>query len=124
MRLIWGGVLAALLMAAAVIGVSCKSSKNPVSSGGGAADVTITIVGELGSSSFSPNPDTVTVGKTVAWHNSAGITHTSTQNSNAWDTGGISPGGTSSPVAMNTAGSFPYHCSIHPTMTGTLVVRP
>jgi len=40
----------------------------------------------------------------------------------AFNTGNIGGGKTSAPIAMNTAGSFPYHCSIHPTMTGTLVV--
>jgi plastocyanin len=90
--------------------------------GGGGADKTITIVGENGSNSFSPNPDTVTVGQTVAWHNAAGITHTATANGGTFNTGNISSGGTSAAIAMSTPGSFPYHCSIHPTMTGTLVV--
>jgi plastocyanin len=90
--------------------------------GGGGADKTITIVGENGANSFSPNPDTVTVGQTVSWHNAAGITHTATANGATFNTGNISSGSTSTAIAMSTPGSFPYHCSIHPTMTGTLVV--
>ncbi len=89
-----------------------------------AADVTITISGMNDAQSFSPNPGTIQVGKTVAWHNADSTTHTATSNTaGGFDTGGIAPGGTSAPIRMNTAGSFGYHCSIHPTMVGTLNVQ-
>jgi plastocyanin len=35
-----------------------------------------------------------------------------------------SAGATSSPVMMSTAGSFDYHCALHPSMVGTLTVTP
>ena len=117
--------IAALVAVAAFAG--CKDSKNPAGPGGGGgtpADVTINIVGMLGASSFSPSPDTVTVGQTVAWHNSDGTTHTATANGGAFNTGNVGSGATSGKFTMNTAGSFPYHCSIHGTMTGILVVKP
>jgi plastocyanin len=85
-----------------------------------AADVTITINGMLGSNSYSPNPASAKVGQTVAWRNADVIAHTATGAS--FDTGAISPGQTSAPIAFNTAGTFDYHCSIHPTMVGTLNV--
>lgn len=115
-----------LLAILVLSGLSCNSSDNPAGpgGGGGGADKTITIVGENGANSFSPSPDTVNVGQTVAWHNAAAITHTATANGGAFNTGNIGAGKTSAAITMNTAGSFPYHCSIHPTMTGTLVVRP
>lgn len=117
-------LLTALLAFLAISGLSCNSdNKNPMNpGGGGGADVTITIVGMNGSSSYSPSPDTVNVGQTVSWHNSGGTTHTATANGGAFNTGNIGNGSTSAPITMTTAGSFPYHCSIHPTMTGTLVV--
>jgi plastocyanin len=92
------------------------------SSGGGTASVTITILGMNGGQSFSPNPGSVKVGQTVAWKNNDAITHTATADSGSFDTGAIPPGGTSNPITMSTAGTFGYHCSIHPTMTGTLTV--
>lgn len=118
--------ISSLLCLLAFLGLSCNSSSNPTGpgGGGGGADKTITIVGESGANSFSPSPDTVTVGQTVAWHNAAGITHTATANGGAFNTGNIGSGKTSGVITMSTAGSFPYHCSIHPTMTGTLVVKP
>ncbi|MGE5177807.1 MAG: cupredoxin domain-containing protein [Bacteroidota bacterium] len=114
-------VVAAL--AIAVYSAGCKSSKNPVVPTP-AADVTINIVGDLGASSFSPSPDTVLVGQTVAWHNSDGsLTHRVVADNALFNTTNIGPGSTSASIAMNSPGSFPYHCSIHPTMTGTLVVH-
>lgn len=117
-------VLTALLAVLALSGLSCGGNDNPMNpgGGGGGANVTITITGMNGASSFSPSPDTVNVGQTVAWHNADATTHTATANGAAFNTGNISGGSTSAPITMSTAGSFPYHCSIHPTMTGTLVV--
>jgi plastocyanin len=28
------------------------------------------------------------------------------------------------PVTMNTAGTFNYHCTIHPDMVGQIIVQP
>ena len=124
-RSVVGGFLTTMLVALAFSTLTCKKSSNPVGpGGGGTADVTIQIVANNGSNSFSPNPDTVTVGQKVAWQNTHSQTHTSTADGGAWDTGLIAPNATSAPIAMITAGSFPYHCTPHPTMVATLVVKP
>jgi len=85
-------------------------------------EVTITIVGMAGSQSFSPSPATVRVGQGVVWHNADSIAHTAT--GSGFDTGVIDPGGTSAPITFSATGSFPYQCTIHPTMTGILTVTP
>ena len=120
----WIGALI-LVLGIGLVALSCKKS-NPMGPGGGVgADVTINITGQMGSNSFSPSPDTVTVGQTVSWHNTDGTTHTSTGDGvSLWDTGNIGPGGTSSPIQMNATGSHGYHCSLHPAMVGTLFVKP
>jgi plastocyanin len=120
----WGAALiAVLVLGIGFVAVSCKKKSNPAGPGT-TADVTITITGISGASSFSPSPTTVTVGQTVAWKNSGGTTHTSTADGGAWNTGNITNGSTSAPIMMNTAGTFPYHCNIHPSMTGSLTVNP
>jgi len=120
------------LSAFVVVAASCGSSSSPTSpsptpggggGGGGTADVTITIAGENGSQSFSPNPAAVTAGQTVAWRNADSMTHTATANDGSFNTGNIAPGATSAPITMGTAGSFAYHCQIHPDMVGTLNVN-
>lgn len=119
------------VLAVGLTAMACGGSSNPVTptptpgggGGGGSANVTITIVGMNGSQSFSPNPGTVTAGQTVAWHNADSVAHTATANNGAFNTGSIAPGATSAPVMMSTAGNIAYHCSIHPTMVGTLAVQ-
>lgn len=71
---------------------------------------------------FSPKPIQVTVGSTVTWANNTAITHTATSDTGAWGTGNIAPGATSSAISFPTAGTFTYHCAIHPSMTGSVVV--
>ena len=71
---------------------------------------------------FSPKPIRVTVGSTVSWTNATAPVHTATSDTGAWDTGNIPPGATSSAVSFPTAGTFAYHCAIHPSMTGSVVV--
>jgi len=71
---------------------------------------------------FSPRPIQVTVGSTVTWTNATAPVHTATSDTGAWDTGNIAPGATSSAVSFPTAGTFGYHCAIHPSMTGSVVV--
>jgi len=119
-----GALLAILILVLGFTALSCKKKSNPMGPGGGGADLTISIVADAGSGAFGSGPDTVLVGKTVAWRNTRGITHTSTANGGQWNTGNIAAGGTSAAIQMNTAGTFTYACLIHPSMTGTLVVRP
>jgi plastocyanin len=71
---------------------------------------------------FSPKPIQLTVGSTVTWTNSTALTHTSTADGGAWNTGNIASGATSAAISFPTAGTFTYHCSIHPSMTGSVIV--
>jgi plastocyanin len=71
---------------------------------------------------YSPNPIQVTVGSTVTWMNSTSISHTATSDTGAWNTGTLTPGGTSSATTFNTAGTFAYHCNFHPDMHGSVIV--
>jgi plastocyanin len=74
--------------------------------------------------SFSPHLLKLAQGGSVDWDNGGPHTHTSTQNGSLalWDTGNIPSGTTSSSVTLKAAGSYPYHCSIHPDMHGVVKV--
>lgn len=72
--------------------------------------------------SFTPQTVTVAPGATVCWENHASATnHTSTSDTAVWDSGTLMTNQTFSRT-FSTGGSFPYHCTIHPFMTGTVVV--
>lgn len=76
----------------------------------------------LGANAYSPSPLTVAVGTTVTWVNNDTAPHNSTADNGNFATGTISPGASAS-VKLTTAGSFVYHCTIHPGMVGTVVVQ-
>jgi plastocyanin len=115
--------LLALIAVAGLAGTGCSKSSNPASPPP-AADVTIEVVADNANLSFSPNPGVARVGQTIAWHNGLTVTHAPAADGGAFNAGNIAPGATSAPIMMPTAGSFPYHCTIHPTMVGTLTVNP
>jgi plastocyanin len=100
-------------------GSSPAAPMTPPPSGGGGASVTISIVGDNGSQSFSPNPASVPVGQTVAWRNVDSTTHHIVADDGSFDAGLTAPGATGATVTVGN-GTITYHCSIHPSMVGTI----
>ena len=71
---------------------------------------------------YAPNPVVISAGGTVTWTNNDATTHTSTSDDGAWNSGSIAPGAKFSRT-FATAGSYKYHCSLHPGMIGTVTVQ-
>jgi plastocyanin len=73
---------------------------------------------------FTPKTITVPVGTTVRWTNNGSAPHTvtSTSSPKAFDSGTLNSGD-SFEFTFKTVGQFPYRCSIHPSMTGTVIVE-
>jgi plastocyanin len=69
---------------------------------------------------FTPADLSVKVGDTVTWTNNDNVAHTVTFSSFASDQ--LAPGATYS-HKFDTAGSFDYKCSIHPSMLGKITVQ-
>ena len=72
---------------------------------------------------WSPNPVTITAGGAVQWLNNDTTTHMPAANDGSWTAGNVAPGGTFN-QAFPTAGTYGYHCAIHPNMVGTITVNP
>lgn len=71
---------------------------------------------------YGENPRVIPVGSIVRWINAGTITHhTATSDTGVWDSGDLAPGEQFTRIFDN-VGTYPYHCSFHPTMRGTLQV--
>jgi len=71
--------------------------------------------------SFGPQTITVHVGDTVTWTNAGPTPHTATANDGTFNTGTLKAGQSGSHT-FTTAGTFAYHCTLHPFMRGTVQV--
>ncbi len=78
---------------------------------------------EIRSMSFQHADIQVTVGTTVTWTNFDSVNHTVTSDTGVFASGSLADGDTYS-YTFDTAGSFPYLCSIHTSMHGSVVVVP
>jgi plastocyanin len=86
-----------------------------------------------GTGAFSPNPLSVAANGTVRWYNddnasaggpyggSNGTTHNITADDLSFTSGNLTPNLTFDHT-FTAPGTYPYHCSIHPTMKGTITV--
>jgi plastocyanin len=106
-------LVARMSVAAILVGILAAGASSVL-----AADQAVDIAGFA----FSPQSITVSVGDTVTWTNADAQRHSATADDASFDTGTIARGASASET-FATAGTFGYHCKVHPTMTGTVVVR-
>lgn len=71
---------------------------------------------------FTPASVTVSVGGSVSWSNNSPTPHTVTSSNGAFDSG-IMNAGQAFSFTFTSPGTFAYTCTIHPQMTGTVVVQ-
>jgi plastocyanin len=112
-----------------VLLVACSSSNPGAPSGGGGgggtSSVTVRIpltdYGGNETPSFMPVTATIPVGGSVSWSNQDSTGHTTTSDTGLWNSN-LGPGG-SYQRTFPTAGTFSYSCTVHPGMTGQVVVQ-
>jgi plastocyanin len=98
-------------------GATKPSSSSQQSAQPGSSAVTID------SFKFMPASLTVTGGTRITVGNQDVTAHTATaDNGRSFDTGHIDPK-SSATITLSRPGTYQYHCSIHPFMHGTLVVK-
>ena len=128
-------------------GYNAPTTANPPANTGSAdpAATVVGILGDRGSSSFSPNPVAARIGAKVQWRNQDGVLHRIVQDKagddgnntgdpyggggqggsggTGFDGGDTAPGSMSNAVTLSAAGTFRYQCAIHPGMVGSVVVQ-
>ena len=85
-------------------------------SGGGGATTEVGIHGFA----FDPASVTISSDESVTFVNHESTVHTATADGGAFDSGNLDEG--EEYEVELPAGSYPYHCTLHPNMRGTIVV--
>ena len=85
------------------------------------APITIDVAEINGPYSFFPSPAAVRSDQTIVWKNTDTETHHLVLDDGSIDSGRLAPGTMSQPQTV-AAGTSTYHCTIHPSMVGTVVV--
>ncbi len=138
--------IAVVLVAAPLLVAGCTSTSNPSPSPSTAivSATTTTATSNVGTStatsspspsasagsqtvviqglSFQPASLTIQKGASVTWRNDDSVSHQIVSNTNAFSSSVLNAGGSYTHV-FDQAGSYPYHCGIHPFMTGTITVQ-
>lgn len=70
---------------------------------------------------YTPKDHVIALGSTVHWTNLDADAHTIDSDTGAFTSGNLGQNGTFDHT-FNTAGRYPYHCGIHPGMTGSITV--
>jgi plastocyanin len=78
------------------------------------AGATAAVSVEIVDFAYSPEPVTAAVGDVIGWTNGDSAPHTATLDDGSCDTGNLSQGATGL-LVFNEAGTFTYHCNVHPT---------
>jgi plastocyanin len=118
----------AFTLALSILAAGCGSSSpsSPSNPPGGGAPNTVTIRGAgyegAGSPSFTPGNLSVARGTLVKWENTDTVAHTVVSSTGLFK-GDLGPSGAFE-HQFDAAGSFPYTCTNHPGMNGTITVRP
>ena len=94
------------------------------SDGAGNAGANVVTIGWSLAAQSNPVTTTVAAGTPIRWQSTDGVAHTVTPEANPPPNAvSVSGGGVTATQTVMAPGSYPYHCSIHPGMHGTLIVQ-
>ena len=108
-----------IILVISVVAAGCGGTSATTTSGASGAGG-----GQVAMKSFAFDPASVSikVGESVTWTNNDSATHTVVADNGEFKSSDIAKGATFT-FKFDKAGTYPYHCGIHPSMTGTVVVK-
>jgi plastocyanin len=112
-------------VAAAALAAGCGGSGDGATASAPSGGASSGTASSISIRDFKFSPDTISVrnGARVRVTNSDSAPHTVTaDDGHSFDSGTVQPGASAS-IQVPGAGTYAYHCTIHPFMTGTLVVK-
>ncbi|WP_458719108.1 cupredoxin domain-containing protein [Candidatus Nitrosocosmicus sp. R] len=125
---------ASLLAILSVIAIGASANNNVFAQSDEVQASIVPGASTLTDTAVSPNPIQAKVGQEVKWTNNDSAFHTVTSGKiGAADAGKMFDSGLQGPTALtakgktfehtfDTAGEFDYHCTLHPAMTGKVIV--
>lgn len=125
---------ASLLAILSVIAIGASTDNKVFAQGDKVQASIVPGASTLTDTAVSPNPIEAKVGQTVVWTNDDTAFHTVTSGLiGAADAGKLFDSGLAGPTALTSkgktfehtfdaAGEFDYHCTLHPAMTGKVIV--
>ncbi len=118
-----GGSTASAAPGAASPAAASPAAASPAAPAGSCTDTTQagTVAVSIKDFAFAPAAITAKVGDTVTFTNDDTTAHTATLDDGSCATKNIDPG-TAHGLTFTAAGTYPFHCAIHKTMTGTITV--
>jgi len=127
-RLVSGTFVATLVAAAAWgCGGGGGGASTPTAPSGSApppapatTTVTVSVVGSTGNTAYQPNPVRASVGDTVMFRNADVTMHHIVMDDGSADLGDVNPGATSRGFTVQNGSAQRFHCTIHPSMVGSL----
>lgn len=116
-----------VLMVVGVLAASCGGGTTATTSGAVTTAGTPSTAGGGGAVvmknlAFEPGTVTIKAGESVTWTNLDSANHTVVADNGEFKSGDLADGATFS-FKFDTAGTYAYHCGVHPPMTGTVIVR-
>jgi plastocyanin len=113
---VWLAIFAMPAIAAMLMLVASPSAKANDQSSAASAEV------KIDNFVFGPQTVTVPVGTTVTWTNHDDIPHTVVSTEGVFKSK-VRDTDEKFSYTFTKAGTYPYYCSVHPKMTGTVVVK-
>lgn len=117
-------VIVVIILAVLAVGgyMIYKGSYNkPSQSSSNSSNSVATNSVKISNFAFDPANITVKAGSAIAFTNNDGTNHTVTADNGKFDQS-VSSGQTAT-ITISDPGTYTYHCSIHPSMTGTIIVQ-
>lgn len=119
-----GGATTAPSAAASEAPAASEPAASEPAAGGAACTPSTTageVTAEIADFAFDPADISATVGQTVTFTNNDSAPHTATLDDDSCTTENLNQGD-SGGLTFNAAGTYPFHCAVHPDMKGTITV--